>query len=170
MYEELFKIRTNDDKFWELLEKTVGTKREDLLKKHSKTAIEKGWAWDGSRIEDKKAGIALDFDVRNEEEIGQGKTPKYYYLSTIYFRVNPNRDYYDGESFKGELPFSLSLSDNTPDKIKEKLGDPDREMYFSDGKTVRVCRYNRSPFIYKAFFYQDTGILDNFQMHYNSNK
>ncbi len=108
----------------------------------------------------------LDFDVRDEYGVGRGKKPKYYYLSVIYFRINPDRDYYSGKKFEGTLPLDLSLDDNTPDKIKAKLGTPTRELYFSDGKTTRVCAYNND-FSYRFHFYENTGLLKTLEIHYN---
>ncbi len=168
MYKELFNIKSNDNKFWELLKSRLGLDRKNLLEQHSEADIDKGWAWDGSRIEDFKMGVTLDFHIRNEEEVGIGKNPKYYYLKTIFFKVTPDKDYnIEEEAFRGELPLGLSLKDKTAEELKRKLGTPDKEMYFSDKKTVRVCRYNQVPFIYKAFFEEETGFLKNFQMHYD---
>ncbi len=61
MYKELFNIKSNDNKFWELLKSRLGLDRKNLLEQHSEADIDKGWAWDGSRIEDENLGIVFRF-------------------------------------------------------------------------------------------------------------
>lgn len=184
MYKDLFTIKTNKEEFWTLLEETFGTKRVNLFDNFTEEELDKGWAWDGTNISDETNCLTFQFDdvIRTEEDKDMPtntRAPKSYYLRSIYFWVNDEKqrsNYAEGSvpdditlTFKGTLPLGITLEDNKAEQIKAKLGEPMREFKFLNSTETRVVVYQDEEIekiLYKFHFDPDTNLLRTFEMTY----